>query len=346
MSILNVPLYNALIEVAGAVSLVREGEEGELEIEFEGGNYRAVRCRGGEEYRINCPVCGDRRKRLYISHWAFRPVFRKDAKVFTSGLMYCQNEKCDMREVRTRISAVIKPDAVSPMVVREGRKAKSEDNVELPAGCLPINSPEAPVAARSYLLGRGFDLDELHNVWEVKCCEHLPEYVEHGPKIIYPIRLFNKLIGWQARLCWDPNRDQLKQGIRKYYFLPGVSKSDMLYNRDKARQHDVTVIVEGVTDVHRVGESAVAIFGKVPSVRQTQILKNVFGYNLGVMLLDSDADEEAERYVRLYGKNLFEKGLHLVKLTEGDPASHTREEIWDIITTQIARSISYGNRKV
>ena len=149
------------------------------------------------------------------------------------------------------------------------------------------------------------------------------------------------LVGWQARLSWNPSKEQQRQGISKYFTMPGMRKSEHLYNRDLSREHDITVIVEGVTDVHRVGPQAVALFGKVPSTRQTQLFRNVFGHNIGIMLLDSDAGEEAEEYVKKYSKGLFNGGLHLVRLPEGDPASHdndvprTRQELWDIIISQL-----------
>lgn len=340
MNVLNVPLYNALSTACpDGVVIVNEGCEGDLETVFENKCLRATRCHGGEEYKLNCPVCGDTRRRLYVSHWAFKNVRQKGKKVYTDGLFYCHNEKCDLREFKDTLAGLIDPaDVEVPQVLRK-KRAKKKEGIPLPEGSIPINAHDVPVSTRKYLEDRRFDPDELYARWGVMCCENLADYPEHGPKIIYPIHLFGKVVGWQARLSWDPSKEQQRQGIRKYYFPAGISKSDLVYNRDSARDKDVTVIVEGVTDVHRIGDAAVAIFGKVPSVRQTQIFKNVFGYNLGVMLLDADAYDDAQEYVEKYGKGIFAKGLFLVTLEEGDPASYTEEAIWNIITNQISRSL-------
>jgi hypothetical protein len=337
---LNVPLYEALCE-RGEVCVVNEDSEGELIITSENGSLRATQCRGGEEYKLNCPVCGDTRKRLYVSHWVFKPVVQKGKRVYTDGLFYCHNEKCNLSDYRRDLSTKVKMGD-SVVVVRKSRRKKVEGEFPLPEGCLPVNSHDAPVAIRKYLEGRAFDLDELYEKWNVMYCESIPGYTESGPKIVYPITLFGKNIGWQARLCWDPCKEDQRAGVRKYYFAPGLSKSEILYNRDQARNQEITVIVEGVTDVHRLGACAVAIFGKVPSLRQTQIFRNVFGYNLGVMLLDSDADKEAEEYVARYAQGIFSQGLISVRMPEGDPASHSAEYLWDLILAEAVRKCTNG----
>jgi hypothetical protein len=339
-NLLNVPLFNALCEIYGEgnVYVTNEGVEGELVTAKKDGKMWATKCRGGEQYYVNCPACGDTRHRLYIAHWAFKNVQKGKSKVYTNALFFCQNEqkRPDVRDLREKIANIIKLDDVQPASVpaNRGRKKKK---LELPEGCIPVNEPDAPIAVQDYLRSRGFDLDILANGWNVYAVEHLEAYPYHGPKIIYPVLNNGELAFWQARLAWDPTKEQQKAGAKKYYFPPGSNKSEYLYNKDMARKQDVVVIVEGVTDAQRVGSIAVALFGKVPSMRQTQIMHNALGHSTGIMLLDEDAKEEAYEYFQRHEKDLFHRGFGFIGLEKGDPADYTREELWDMINKEVLR---------
>lgn len=336
--VLNVPLFNALCEICdGDVRITNEGQEGYIETTSKGGKLFATRSRDCEQYMINCPDCGDTRHRLYISHWAFKKVMRGKKRVMTNSLFYCQNEptKCKHTTLRSKIRSIIKEDSTTTQKLPPNRRRKKVVDMGLPEGCVPVNAPEAPLAVQDYLRGRGFDLDELYNGWGVRACEYLMEYPGNGPKIIYPVLSNGNMMFWQARLAWDPTKEQQRSGVRKYYFPTGSNKSDVVYNKDNARKHPVVVIMEGVTDAQRLGESGVCIFGKVPSTRQTQIFQNAMSHNMGVMLLDEDAGAEAKAYYAKYKEHIFPRGFFLVTLDSGDPASYSREELWSIIVKKI-----------
>lgn len=333
--VLNQALYETLMKLYGKVSVVNSGQKGSFEQEYSDGKYIATKAHDCEQYKLNCPVCGDTRQRLYISHWAFRDLKFKSHPVVTTALMFCQNERCSMTDVRRAISKELDWSKTGSVPIVKHNKKMSTADVPLPEGSVPINSQEAPKAAKDYLIGRGFDLDELFSLWDVHAVEVLKEHPYNGPKIIYPVMWNGKRVFWQARLCFDPTKEQQKQGISKYYNLPGISKSQYIYNRDMAIGQKVVVMVEGVTDVHKVGQGAVAFFGKVPSQHQLQIIANVFSPAMGVILLDSDADEEIKEFCTKYKDGLFKGGLYPVYLKEKDPGSYSREQIWDLILSGI-----------
>jgi len=341
-NILNIPLFNALYEIFdGDVRITNEGQEGYIETIKSGNDLLATKSRECEQYMVNCPTCGDRRHRLYISHWALKPVMKGKHKVCTDPLFYCQNEPrlCNHRELRKQIRAILKQDDSSPIALPANYKKKKGATLELPKGCIPVNDPEAPIVVKDYLEGRGFDLDILYNGWSVFACENLEDYPQHGPKIIYPVMNNGNLAFWQARLAWDPTKEQQRQGARKYYFPQGSNKGDVLYNKDCAKECNIVVISEGITDVHRIGQAGLGIFGKLPTARQTQLFQNVLEHSIGVMLLDSDAYEDAKAYVEKYKDNIFPRGLYLVKLDQGDPASYAREELWNMIMNKIGNKL-------
>ena len=112
----------------------------------------------------------------------------------------------------------------------------------------------------------------------------------------------------------------------------------MLYNRYHALTQKVIVITEGVLDAIRVGKSGVAIFGKHPSTQQTRIMSRIFKRKMGILMLDPDAEKEAEKWYDKYkGDVLFNKGLFLCKLEDKDPADHTQAELWDKITDSLKK---------
>jgi hypothetical protein len=232
---------------------------------------------------------------------------------------------------------------VIKIVANRSIKQKKEPSC-LPQGCVPINSMEAPIQCREYLESRGFDLSELYNQWQVMAVDRLEEYPEHGPKIIYPIICNGAIAFWQARLCFTPTKEQQHNGIRKYYFTAGSKKSDFLYNKDAAIDSltssdiGIVVLVEGVTDVHKVGPKGLAFFGKTPSLRQCQIIKNTpLSSAYGILLLDGDASEDVDAFMEKYsGDKLFDKGLIPIRLPEDqDPGDLSRESIWELILNEL-----------
>jgi hypothetical protein len=333
---LNPALYETLVKLYKRVGIVNEGYTGSYEQIYDEGRYIATRAQDSEQYRINCPVCGDTRQRLYISHWAFRDLKHKSRKVVTTGLMHCHNEKCNLVEVKKQIGKSLDWGRTTTVPVGKTARAISNEDMPMPAGSIPVNDPSAPKITQDYLKKRGFDLDYLYGRWDVHAVEVLPDYADHGPKIIYPVYWNDKRVFWQARLSWDPTKEDQKRGARKYFNLPGVTKSKYLYNRDGARGQKIVIMVEGVTDVHKIGDNAIAFFGKCPSSHQLQIIANVFSMATGIILLDSDADDEVREFCIKYKEGLFQGGLYPIYLKDKDPGSYSREAIWDIISTEIA----------
>lgn len=342
---LNQPLHDALVELCGDVRVSAEGDEGSYEIKrIEGGKGYSAKYASGEVYEVDCPFCEDDRKRLRISHWAFRRIMRGSARVYTDSLMMCMNEKCDLRDLKDYLREKLK-DAPTAIQSRARERKREDAKSDFPwplEGVVPVNSLDAHVACRDYLTGRGFDLDELYNKWGVMVAEFLTGF-PGGPRIIYPVMVNGIRAWWQARLAYDPTREQLRAGARKYWNPPGVRKSDYIYNKDGLFGKPVVVLMEGVTDVHAFGECGCCLFGKVASIRQMQIIKcTPIGQALGVLILDADAAEEVDDFIAKYGGNkLFAKGLAVVRLKDGkDPGSMSREELWDEVENAASKVCS------
>jgi DNA primase len=87
----------------------------------------------------------------------------------------------------------------------------------------------------------------------------------------------------------------------KYYTANGMKKSHALYGLHRVSAEGPVVIVEGPTDVWRVGENAVALFGKTASREQIHLIQTHFAGRPLVVMLDADAGMDANLIVeRLY----------------------------------------------
>jgi len=326
--ILNPELYAVLCDMYnGDVEVVNEGSAGEVTYTKSGLKYYAHVTGGGQEFKVNCPSCGDTRHRLYISYLAVSDIKYKGKFVKTYHLMHCHNESCMTNELLNKLRKRIKNP---PKISISSKRKNDRIEVRLPTPNYLINSPKAHKGPVAYMKSRGFDIDELAEVYKVRTCERIPNNERLGQMVLFPSYEGEKLTFWQARMCYDAPKEYR---LPKYYFPKGTQKSEILYNRYHAITERMVVITEGVLDAIRIGKQGVAIFGKHPSVSQTRIMSRVFKRKLGVLMLDPDAEKEAEKWFNKYkGDAIFGKGLYLCRLEDRDPAEHTHEEIWQKIT--------------
>jgi DNA primase len=74
--------------------------------------------------------------------------------------------------------------------------------------------------------------------------------------------------------------------------MPGMKKTQLLYNFDHAKQHPYVVVVEGVTDVWAFGPEAVALFGKTIAQPQADLIAQT--WQKVYVILDADAITDAQ----------------------------------------------------
>lgn len=339
MEVLNPRLYKLLEATYGEVLVSNEGQRfiaKQVRDPIRNEN-KTVIIEAGEQYRVNCPHCGDTRNRLYISHrWNTKD---DDDRVFGRWLMHCFNEDCfhdendetDWERIQ-QFEESLKPYINKrAKIVRKpeygfARQVEVFKEVTLPGVCVPLNTLPETHEARRYIADRKFSADELTKDWNVQYCEkHEHPYIRN--RIIIPIYNDGKLVGWQARAISE-NHDG-----PKYFTMPGLKKANMLFNGDRARHKDFGVVVEGVFDAFRVGpERAVALLGKSMNSHQQTLVHRWWGGGAVCLLLDPDAIEDMERISKLLSSHSYRWGAFSVMLPENnDPADMNREDLWEII---------------
>ena len=123
--------------------------------------------------------------------------------------------------------------------------------IDTPASFHPVSTRDR---ACHYLTKRGFDCQKLEEEWGLMASGVVGSY---SFRVIAPIYYHGKIVSYQGR-------DYTGRQSEKYKACSmedeAVHHKHILYGLDKA-VGDTAVIVEGITDVWRLGPGAVATFG-------------------------------------------------------------------------------------
>lgn len=128
-------------------------------------------------------------------------------------------------------------------------KSKRPSKLKLPMGIEKFSKRH-----KKYLEKRNYDPDRIIKMWKLKATGPIGDY-KH--RIIAPIYFNKKFVSYQGRDITD--RSKLKyKACRKD--LEVINHKEILYGIDHCKK-DVCVLVEGITDVWRLGYGSVATFG-------------------------------------------------------------------------------------
>lgn len=218
---------------------------------------------------LDCPLCspGSHRYRLGIhpqrrnAHcWACGTVNLITALTLASGKK--------PREVIQHTRRIAQ-DALYGQ--RKGKLGGSPRKLVLPPGIDFMRSVH-----RKYLIRRGFDPDEIARVWGVMGIGLESRLPWH---LFLPITLDGRVVSWTTRSLGDEGRRYINAGSGE----EEVSAKHLLYGEEYCNQS--VVVVEGPTDVWRIGPGAVGLFGL--KYTREQVLR-LSKYPVRVVYLDPE----------------------------------------------------------
>jgi len=329
INVLNPALYIALQRRFHDVKIAKPG------VPLVGGAYvqsgsrvKFIATDDGEYYQVCCPFCAEDRYRLWINHrWGAgldvnHPAYDSSDRFWWS--CHCFNNGCmanpeNVAQLRTWTYGGIGRELhVKRPTINAGFSAPAALNhVELPGTCVGLDDLPSHHIACTYLKERGYDPHWLGAAFGLHYCEEAPpEYPMTNGRIIIPIIMNGDLVGWQSRPPYEC--DWKAMHTPKYYNLPNMSRSLMLYGYDFAKQYPICIVTEGVTNVWTLGDGAVATFGKSMSFQQAEMIKH--SWKAAVVAYDSDAIKESPAVAMMLESPDFP--VVRVQLPEGeDPAS-------------------------
>ncbi|HMF14845.1 MAG TPA: hypothetical protein VKE94_21165, partial [Gemmataceae bacterium] len=319
------PLY---LRLTKRFSKVRVGSRGAPRLSGPSGD--------GPGYFVDCPFCKDTDGNLYIHH----RYGACDSNLVTNGLdlAVCLRSDCLADPTnKATLAAYVFSNIVAVPRPRAGkyrtRGAIDElSAVEPPGEIVPLDCLEAGHPAIRYLTERNYDVHELATQWQVGYCAWAENSTMRG-RIYIPVLRAGVLVGWQGRYVGKVPRGM---EIPKYYIMPGMKKSNLLYNYDQARTQPLVVVCEGCSDVWRVGAPGVALFGKIASKAQLALFSEAWRDKPAVVLLDADAELDAG-YLYEELSPFFSPRLVLARLPAGlDPGDCSRADLWKFLKASAA----------
>lgn len=254
---------------------------------------------------IECPFCvGNPGEHLGYNidkgYWnCYRCGWHGIAKVIEAVLHVTKDEA----------RKIAKTYGARPQFRERGGEKQGPASVSLPYGTDRMLEPH-----RYYLEKRGYDPDELEEAWGLKGTGILGPYKF---RIIAPIYYNGRLVSYQGRDITDKSPLKYKACKAEEEVVP---HKHILYGMDEAKGHSV-VVVEGVTDVWRLGPGAVATFGIEWTPEQALLLKKF----LRVFIMYDFGEKQAQEQARKLGAVLSGFGVSTEKLLiqdfQGDPAN-------------------------
>lgn len=246
----------------------------------------------GEEYQCCCPFCGDTGFHLYVNY----QYGRKDpcgsvieiANCFHGCLDDPKNRHRLEYDLLFRLGRRVSKEAMQKAKEEKAREPVPELVSQKLDGVIPlIDLPEEHEAVQ-YILSRGYSRKTMVD-YHLGYCDNPDEWMVNG-RLVIPVFFKGEEIGWQARKINEEARGP------KYYNSRGFPKSHVVYNFDVASRQEFVVLVEGVTDVWRIGAPAACTFGKGISESQMKLIDSTWKEKPVIFMLDNDAEKESIKY--------------------------------------------------
>jgi DNA primase len=170
--------------------------------------------------------------------------------------------RCGWKPIDRVLKALIDNNAAIKDILENYKvtrvKVRKQDRIAQASKCeLLPNMGKLNTKARKYLRSRNFDTNELQALWGLVSTNNKLVTSAYKHRLIAPIYNRGRLVSWQTRDVTDTAKlryitcSKEKEVIHHKHLVYGVDQVPT----------DSVVIVEGITDVWRLGFGAVATFG-------------------------------------------------------------------------------------
>lgn len=180
----------------------------------------------------------------------------------------------------------------------------------------PKPNSELTAPYKRYLEKRKFDPDKLEREWGLRQTGPVSRLddISYSHRILIPIYWDGEMVSFQARDITD-------KSLLKYMACPKrrekIHHKNILYGKQEQwRKYNRLIVVEGVTDVWRLGESSAATFGI--EFKMEQVLRLSQAHDQFVILFDEEP--QAQKQARKLAVKLKTLGKEVtIEKIEGDP---------------------------
>ncbi len=216
-------------------------------------------------------------------------------------------------------------ELISGYVIRtkRGKSAPKRDEVVRKQGFLsfPMGTGKMGDIHRNYLLSRNFDPEELERVWGLLGTGPVGDY---KLRVVAPITYQHNLVSYQARDITNLSGAKYKACAMENEL---IHHKHLLYGYDEAIMGSVPIIVEGITDVWRLGPGAVATFGIEYMPNQLLRIWELFKDAHRIFIIFDD-DPQAQKQAKKMQASLELVGLPTeIETVDGDPGSLSESDV-------------------
>lgn len=330
--------------------------------------------RYGESYIVNCPHCGDDRHRLSVSHVYLTDMDQPDGHggMRTVPMIFgakCFNDDCMAdREGREELESMLTArgalDLGKVPVLPTTAEAELTDPLTTPiqfAGrTTRVDRLPADHPACEYLTAhRGLDPAVLGSRYGMAVVDWCRDHEAIVGSLIIPIYHRGVMVGWQARRVDLTARDAARKSP-KYFTMPKMQKSRILFGFDRAVRYRTVTVCEGVFDVVGGADGqGVATLGSSISTAQLDLLREGWG-DAGTVIWCPDPDIYAKAATDAASANRFVEQVRqlrdafagrfvLLRLPDGLDCGDLHPDVWretvaSAAAAQGVTTIDWGRR--
>jgi DNA primase len=259
---------------------------------------------------FQCPFCGDHSNHM---HMRLGTNWLKCWRCGKHSLLSLVMALCNVFPIEAR-DIIARYDKTSPRGLQAQEQRIFAKAIVYPAGMGALTENH-----RIYLSSRDFDPVGIADTWKIQGTNHIdPNYKW---RIIAPITFRGQTVSYQARDVTCIQEPKYKACPPEHEV---ISHKDILYGYDEARG-DAVVIVEGITDVWRLGAGAVATFGT--QWTKAQALLAIQKWDKIFILFDPDDPGQLAGLSLYHFLRGFKESVELLQLNGySDPGSMPQSE--------------------
>jgi DNA primase len=209
--------------------------------------------------------------------------------------------------------------SILPIEPEVQERLQGNHNDILPYGCLE----KLTAGQRGYLSKRRFDPDRLVELWDLRAG---PITGPWSYRIIIPVRLRNRIVTWVGMDTAGVHAAKYKAAPTRESYVP---TGELVYGADHTGKN--VLVVEGATDVWRMGPGTVGLLGMGTTEYKVDQLLALGAERYFIML---DGEPLAVRNAHKIAKDLVRGGkeAEVIELAEGDPADMSDEDAYTFRT--------------
>jgi hypothetical protein len=277
--------------------------------------FDTVKDPGGENFTVECPICGSPRMGVHREKRLFH-CFKCDEGEYSDAW----DGRANLVTMICMMEKVSKPEAVRKIFEAAGEMDYDIPREPLPEKVMPddvedlIRYPHSDAAM--YLSER--QLDHMKN--------RVGLSATWKGRLILPCWYFNKMVGFEAKAYIDSVKP-------KSLFPSWFKPSDYIYtSKVWTKDYDYIVLTESIFDAETVHYNAAGIFGSNLSERQLRILIGLKtdGYRVLYWMLDADALSKAVKTILRRTSEFFYNYVCMMPPDE-DPNSIGRDSCKELI---------------